>query len=165
VDVVTGETGDVDLDPNLGHVTDLVFDGTHVWAAHSAATRVSRVVPETGVVTMHEVLRDHERVSIRLVLTPERLVERVVRRRRVKGVLLPAALLGRPRLLDGDVDATPPVGAAMAYGPAVKAARRARPTISRPGGNCRRSIGSSRMLRSAANTRPTCRTSCERPMP
>lgn len=59
VDVVTGETGDVDLDPNLGHVTDLVFDGTHVWAAHSAATRVSSVVPETGVVTMHEVLRDH----------------------------------------------------------------------------------------------------------
>jgi hypothetical protein len=38
-------------------------------------------------------------------LTPERLVVRVVRRRRAEGVLLPASPLGQPRLLDGDIDA------------------------------------------------------------
>ena len=59
VDVVDGTTGDVDLDPNLGHVTDLVFDGTHLWTAHDAATRVSAIDPATGAVTMHEVRRDH----------------------------------------------------------------------------------------------------------
>ena len=58
VDVVDGSTGNVRLAVELGSVTDLEFDGTYLWASHSAIDRLSRIEPATGAVTVHPIVRD-----------------------------------------------------------------------------------------------------------
>ena len=58
VDVVDGGTGNVRLPVELGFVTDLEFDGTYLWASHSAIDRLSRIEPTTGAVDVQTIVRD-----------------------------------------------------------------------------------------------------------
>jgi len=58
VAVVSGEVGNVELPVELGHVTDLEFDGTAVWASTAEGGRLARVAPDTGVVTLHPVVQE-----------------------------------------------------------------------------------------------------------
>ena len=84
-----------------------------------------------GLIAMNEVLRDHERVSIRLVLTPER----IVRRRGAPHVHLPRALRVPHRCGDRQPDPAAPRSTAYFAGLRERqagAARRRRARTSRP---------------------------------